>query len=205
MSKLILQMQVSIDGYVDSTVPGSRWQQWNWGDPWPWTPDLRADFNTALADAAGIVLSRPMVDDGYLAHWRQTGEDHPEHSDYDFARCIGDLPKYVLSQARQPQTEWPRTTVLNGDFSGSIERAKRDAGGDLLCFGGASFANALLRSNLVDEMQLFTNPGLAGAGHRIFDASLATSTYDAIGSTAYKCGIVVTRWAVLSSAATANS
>jgi hypothetical protein len=35
VSALILQMQSSIDGYVESTVPGSLWQQWSWGSDWP--------------------------------------------------------------------------------------------------------------------------------------------------------------------------
>nr|WP_257019346.1 dihydrofolate reductase family protein [Streptomyces sp. TLI_235] len=67
MSRLILAMQTSIDGYVDSSLPDAAWQLWNWGPDWPWSEDLRASFNRLLAEASGILLSRPMA---ATATWR---------------------------------------------------------------------------------------------------------------------------------------
>ena len=195
MSRLVLQMQVSIDGYVGSAVPGSQWQLWDWGPEWPWTADLRARFNDRFAATAGIILSRPMVDEGYLAHWSRMADQFPDDPDYAFARRIRSVPKYVLSVAGTPEAEWPDTVVLHGPLADSLVRAKRDAGGDLLCVGGAAFARALLQHDLVDELELFTNPGAAGSGEAIFDASMTHLRYRGVASTAYACGIVVTRWA----------
>jgi dihydrofolate reductase len=197
VSGLILQMQTSIDGYVESSVPGSRWQQWNWGSDWPWTPDLRGYFNSVVANAGGIVLSRPMINQGYLSHWRQTADQHPGDPDYDFARRITRLPKYVLSRSRRPVDTWPNTAVLSGDFAQTVGQAHQLAGGDLICFGGAGFAKALLQRNLVDELQLFINPGIAGAGTQIFDETLASTRFHAIDAATYACGMIVTRWAVV--------
>jgi len=194
VSRLVLQMQVSIDGYVDSAVPGSRWQLWDWGPHWPWTPDLRAQFNDRFATTAGIVLSRPMVDEGYLAHWGRTADQFPDDPDYAFARRIRSVPKYVLSVAGTPEAEWPETTVFNGPLADSLERAKRDAGGDLLCVGGAAFAKALLQLELVDELELFVNPGVAGSGTAIFDASMVHLSYRGIASGVHACGVVVNRY-----------
>jgi dihydrofolate reductase len=188
-------MQVSIDGYVASAVPESQWQLWDWGPRWPWTPDLRAHFNDRLAAAAGIVLSRPMVNEGYLAHWSRTADQFPDDPDYAFARRIRSVPKYVLSVAGTPEAEWRDTTVLNGPLADTLERAKQEAGGDLFCFGGATFAKALLQHDLVDELELFTNPGVAGSGTAIFDASMIHHRYRGVASAVYACGIVVTRWA----------
>ncbi|GIH17110.1 dihydrofolate reductase family protein [Rugosimonospora africana] len=195
MSRLILQMQTSIDGYVDSELPDSRWQAWNWGPDWPWSAGLRSFFNRVFAQASGILLSRPMVDEGYLDHWRATAERHPGEPDYDFARAIGALPRFAVSRSGEPERHWPNLTVLNGDLAGIVGRAKERAGGDVLCFGGAGLANALVRADLVDELQLFINPGFAGGGRRIFDESMATRHYRAADAEAYPCGIVVTRWA----------
>jgi len=72
------------------------------------------------------------------------------------------VPKYVLSVARAPEGTWPNTTVINGPLADGLARAKHDAGGDLVCCGGAAFAKALLQHDLVDELELFTNPGVAG-------------------------------------------
>ena len=194
MNKLVLQMQASIDGYVDSAIAGSRWALWDWGPDWPWTDDLRAHHNRRFADAGAIVLSRPMVNEGYLDHWARVADDHGGDPDYDFARQIRALPKYVLSEERQPEAEWPRTTVLHGPLAASVDEVKREAGGDVLCFGGAAFARALLQQHLVDEIELYTNPGIAGTGASIFDASMVESRYQGVASRSFACGIVVTSW-----------
>jgi hypothetical protein len=59
-------MQMSIDGFVDSDVPGPRWRLWDWGPNWTWTPDARAQFNALFASAAAILLSRPTASESYL-------------------------------------------------------------------------------------------------------------------------------------------
>ena len=86
---------------------------------------------------------------------------------------------------------------LSGDFAQTVGQAHQLAGGDLICFGGAGFAKALLQRNLVDELQLFINPGIAGAGTQIFDETLASTRFHAIDAATYACGMIVTRWAVV--------
>ncbi|PBC76231.1 LOW QUALITY PROTEIN: dihydrofolate reductase [Streptomyces sp. TLI_235] len=194
MSRLILAMQTSIDGYVDSSLPDAAWQLWNWGPDWPWSEDLRASFNRLLAEASGILLSRPMARDGYLAHWARAAEQHPDDPDRAFARAVGALPKFALSRVGRPAQDWPRTTVLNGELADTVAQAGKLAGGDLVCFGGAGLASALLRADLADELRLFTNPGFAGTGRTIFGPWLATRTYRAATSTAHARGIAETRW-----------
>ena len=45
MRKLILQMQMSVDGFVGADGDYA-WQVWNWGDDNGWDQELRAGFNT---------------------------------------------------------------------------------------------------------------------------------------------------------------
>ncbi|MEV5709026.1 dihydrofolate reductase family protein [Actinoallomurus sp. NPDC052274] len=193
MSRLIVQMQMSVDGCVSSDVPRSRWQLWDWGPDWPWTPDARARFNELFASASGILLSRPMVSEGYLDHWRRTAQQHPNDPDYAFAARIGQLPKVVVTH-REPATAWPGTTVITGDFAEAVRRAKDSVDGDLICFGGAGFATALLDHGLVDELQLYINPGIAGHGAQIFSDALAADRLTLLDATSTDCGILITRW-----------
>jgi len=60
MRKLVLQMQISVDGRVASDE-GEPWQVWGWGNEWPWDESLKRDFNATLATVGCILLSRPMV------------------------------------------------------------------------------------------------------------------------------------------------
>jgi len=193
MSRLIVQMQMSIDGFVGSDVPGSRWQLWDWGPNWPWNPDVRARFNALFASATGILLSRPMASEGYLAHWRRTAEQHPNDPDYEFATRIGRLPKFVLTQ-QEIADPWPATTVITGSLTDAVQQAKHAVDGDLICFGGAGFVTALLQHRLVDELQLYVNPGIAGHGTRIFGDTLATDRFTLLDATPTDCGILISRW-----------
>jgi dihydrofolate reductase len=193
MSRLVVQMQMSVDGFVDSDVPGSRWQLWDWGPDWAWSADARIRFNALFACAAGILLSRPMVSEDYLDHWRRTAERHPDEPDYEFAARIGSLPKFVVTR-HIVAGEWPVTRVIRGSFTEAVRQAKDAVDGDLVCFGGTGFVAALLQHHLVDELQLYVNPGLAGHGSRIFDDSLAADRFTLLDAMPTDCGIVITRW-----------
>ncbi|WP_169317117.1 dihydrofolate reductase family protein [Actinacidiphila oryziradicis] len=192
MSRLIVQMQMSIDGFVDSDVPGSRWQLWDWGPNWTWSADARARFNALFASASGILLSRPMAGEGYLTHWRRTAEQHPDEPDYEFAARIGRLPKFVVTEHHV--ADQPGTKVINGSFAEAVRQAKHAVDGNLICFGGAGFVAALLQHHLVDELQLYVNPGLAGHGARIFGDTLARDRFTLLDATPTACGILITRW-----------
>jgi hypothetical protein len=45
MSRLVVQMQMSADGYVEAADPAVQWQVWDWGQNWAWDDDLKRDFN----------------------------------------------------------------------------------------------------------------------------------------------------------------
>src|ERR1700748_3205641 len=77
MRKLILQMQVSVDGYVGQTGRDPSWQLWNWGDKCPWDEKLQAEFNQFFEAADTILLSSKIVKGGYIDHWAETVKKHP--------------------------------------------------------------------------------------------------------------------------------
>ncbi|WP_036323504.1 dihydrofolate reductase family protein [Microbispora sp. ATCC PTA-5024] len=193
MNRLIVHMQASMDGFVGSDVGGSTWQLWDWGPDWPWSADVRKRFNDVVGAASGILLSRPMITEGYLGHWRRTADEHPDDPDYRFAHRIGELPTFVVT-GHSLDGDWPRTTVINAPLAEGVRRALTTAGGDVICFGGAGFVNGLLREDLVDELHLFVNPGVAGEGPRIFDRTMSRDSYELVDASPSDCGILLARW-----------
>ncbi|RVA54823.1 deaminase, partial [Mesorhizobium sp. M7A.F.Ca.US.001.01.1.1] len=108
-----------------------------------------------------------------------------------------DARKVVLSDKfKQSAGEpvWERTSVASGDLPREVNALKAGEGGDMAVFGGAGFASALIAAGLVDEFQLFINPAVLGAGHRIFDQG-GFRNLRLLGSKAYDCGMVVSRYA----------
>ena len=47
---------------------------------------------------------------------------------------------------------------------------------------------------LVDELQLYVNPGVAGEGSRIFDRTMATEKYQLANAIPTTCGILIGCW-----------
>ncbi|MER9306276.1 dihydrofolate reductase family protein [Mesorhizobium sp. M0293] len=192
MRKLILQMQMSVDGFVGANEDHA-WQLWEWGDESAWDDELKQDFNAVFAGIDTILLSRKMAQEGYLAHWGSAAKKFPRDPFYAFAQRVVDARKVVLSD-KLKQSAWERTTVASGDLPREIGALKAGEGGDMAVFGGAGFASSLIAAGLVDEFQLFINPAVLGAGRRIFDQG-GFQTLRLLGSKAYACGMVVNRYA----------
>jgi dihydrofolate reductase len=189
MRKLVLQMQTSVDGRVASDS-GEAWQVWGWGDEWPWDESLKRDFNASFATVGCILLSRPMVEQGYLDHWKRMANVLEADPYGTFARRIGEVEKVVLSD-KLAASRWQRTRVARGPLAEAVEALKRTGDGDIMCFGGVGFARSLVAAGVVDEYQFYVNPTAVGSGESIFDTKTPLCL---LGSTSYDCGIVVTRY-----------
>ncbi|MER8467493.1 dihydrofolate reductase family protein [Mesorhizobium sp. M1396] len=192
MKKLILQMQMSVDGFVGANED-HRWQLWGWGDDIGWDEVLKQDFNAVFSGIDTILLSRKMAEEGYLSHWSKAAKKFPRDPFYAFAQRVVDAQKVVLSDKLE-QSAWERTRLASGDLTREINTLKAGEGGDMAVFGGAGFASALIAAGLVDEFQLFINPAVLGAGRRIFDQG-GFQNLALLGSKAYACGLVINRYA----------
>ena len=192
MRKLILQMQMSVDGFVGA-AGDEHWQLWEWGGYCPWDEELKQDFNAVFAGIDTILLSRKMAEEGYLTHWGNAAKNYPRDPFYAFAQRIVEARKVVLSD-KLAASRWERTTLASGDLPREVKALKAEGGGDMAVFGGAGFASALIAAGLVDEFQLFINPAALGDGERIFDQG-GFRKLRLVGSKAYACGMVVNRYA----------
>lgn len=192
MRRLILQMQSTIDGFVEAT-DDEPWQVWNWGPACTWDVPLQRYFNDEYAKADCVLLSRKMAEEGFIDHWARMAVDQAGNPAFDFARRVGKIEKVIASR-RAFSPRWPRTRALVGDLASTIPELKAQPGGNILAFGGVTFASELLRLNLVDELQLFVNPVTVHNGRTIFADGVRRFTL--LGAGAYACGIVAVRYAV---------
>jgi dihydrofolate reductase len=192
MRKLVLQMQMSVDGFVGAD-DDRDWLVWNWGDDNRWDESLKRDFNAHFQSVDTIVLSRKMAEEGYLSHWGNAANRYPQDPFYAFAQRIVDVRKVVPSD-RLATSRWERTEVRSGNLPKEVGALKAQDGGDIAVFGGAGFASSLIADGLVDEFQLYINPAVLGGGTRIFDQA-GFGGLRLLGSRAYECGVVVSRYA----------
>jgi dihydrofolate reductase len=193
MRKLILQMQVSVDGYVGRAGDGPSWQVWDWGPECPWDDPLKKRFNAVFRDVDTILLSRKILEGGYLDHWSQFAREYADNPDLAFAKSIVDARKVVFSKTL-PKTTWDRTELARRPLAEEVKALKAESGRNLIAFGGAGFASALIANDLVDEYQFYVNPVALREGLSIFKERGIDSNLELRGAEAYACGIVVVRY-----------
>lgn len=181
MRKLKLQVQISIDGFVAGSNAEMDWMVWDWDD------QLKEFTAVLTAEVGTILLGRNMAD-GFINHWTNVSnqKDDPE---FEFAKKMVDTPKIVFSTTLN-KSNWENTIVAN-DPEKEIKKIKNKSGGDIIVYGGAAFVSSLIKSDLIDEYNLFTNPAILGTGRAIFNEVEKPRILKLIKSNSYTCGIVV--------------
>jgi dihydrofolate reductase len=186
---LILQMQVSVDGYVAGTGGELDWLVWSFGPDWTWDGRLKAYHERTVASADCIVLSGRIAEGGFIDHWAAVAADR-ESPQRGFASDIAGARKILFSSSPL-EARWPNTTVATGTLTDEVTALKRGPGKSILAFGGAGFASSLIERDLVDEYQLIVNPTVLGAGLPIFGHLRHRLDLSLVGSEGYGDGIVV--------------
>jgi len=152
MRRVVLQMGVTLDGYV----AGSGGEG-DWGLP-PEHPDVRA-WKVASLDRVGTHIMGRVTYEQMAAYWPDaTGA---------YAAFMNKLPKVVFS-ATLPDAGWPGTRIARGDLATEIAALKAEPGGEIMAHGGAAFVQALSRLSLIDEYRLVILPVAVGSGLPLF-------------------------------------
>lgn len=163
MSKSVLDMSVSLDGFVcgPNETPdnglgdnGGRLHWW-FGEKAENDPDgiNSAVMNEMIATGA-VVAGRGTVEP---AGWWK-GDHHDG------------VPVFILSWTKTPADveQWPLITVLD-DAAEAITRAKEAAGDRDVLVHGVGCAAAALSTGVLDEVQLHLVPTILGEGRRLFE------------------------------------
>lgn len=175
MRPLILQMALSLDGFVADRSGGAdwpavgasdsveRWQAdslfragahlmgsttyWDMRSYWPRSTELLAG---PINDVEKIVFSRS-----------DRGDAKPStKAQLDMEGMAGDG---LLAQPNVDALDgWDRARWLTGELHTGIQKLKDEPGEPLFAHGGASFASALVASGLVDVFSTDTTPGRPG-------------------------------------------
>jgi dihydrofolate reductase len=173
--KLVLQMGMSLDGLV--ARPG-RYGAGDWGLP-PEDPALKQRKLDWLDDTGLHLMGRKTYEE-MAGFW--------PHSDDPYAAPMNDIPKVVFSKTLE-RADWPESRIARGDLDEEIDNLKREPGdGDLVAWGGATFAQALARQGLVDEYRLVLQPVALGEGLPLFKGLTALQVFELVDAKTYDTG-----------------
>lgn len=180
MRKLKLQMQVSLDGFVAGPNNEMDWMTWNWDDKLKeYVKDITEPVDT-------IVLGRVLAE-GFIPVWKERSAD--PSADAFTHKMVNEL-KVVFTKTLT-ENPWENTTLATGDLAAEINKLKAQPGGDIVAYGGARFASALIAANLIDEYHIFVNPVAIGKGKTIYNALDDKLILKLVKATQFDCGITV--------------
>jgi dihydrofolate reductase len=191
MRKLILKMNVSLDGFVGGVKGEIDWIFKSQSD------DAKAWIVDSLWQAgAHIMGSRTYAD--MAAYW-------PSSTDA-IAPPMNQIPKVVFSRTGKMTTtraledasrakpvgkegaSWAEPRVAAGDLATEIGRLKGEPGKDIVAHGGASFARSLVASGLIDEYQLIVHPVALGRGLALFSELSRPLALTSVSTTRFSGG-----------------
>ena len=150
MRSVVLMMSVSVDGFVAG--PHGH------AGALPEPEELKRWKLDRVRRAGTHIMGRVTYEE-MAAHW-------PTSSD-DYAAPMNEIPKVVFSKTLDEAT-WPESSIARGDPADGIAALRRQPGGEIIAWGGASFAQALSRAGLIDEYVLVINPVAFGSGLPMF-------------------------------------
>jgi dihydrofolate reductase len=189
MRKIVLGMSVSLDGYVEG--PG-RDIGWHLVDD-----ELHEHFNETLAVMGGFIDGRVSWE-LMAASWPHLDEDPSQPAPMRaFAAIWRDMPKIVYSRTLR-EAGW-NTEIRREVDPDEVRELKAQPGGDL-ALGGADLAATFLAHDLVDELSLYLNPILLGAGKPLFPAAGDVKRWRLAENRTFGNGVVLLRYARASAA-----
>jgi dihydrofolate reductase len=150
LRNVVLLMSVSIDGFVAG--PHGH------AGALP-EPDELKRWKLARIGQAGTHLMGRVTYEEMATHW-------PTSTD-DYAAPMNEIPKVVFSKTLDEAT-WPESSIARGELTDEIATLRRQPGGEIIAWGGASLAQSLSRAGLVDEYVLVIHPVAFGGGLPLF-------------------------------------
>jgi dihydrofolate reductase len=158
MKKLIVAMQMTLDGYISGAKGESDWllsdnEEWN-------------DLFIELDSVDTILVGRNMYSE-YVQHWRAVLKDaSADVNERKYAQRAHELPHIVFSRT-MTDAGWDNARIAR-DAATEVKKLKQSGGKNMLLWGGATLAAELINLNLVDELRIELNPIILGSGLSLF-------------------------------------
>ncbi|HEY4289819.1 MAG TPA: dihydrofolate reductase family protein [Puia sp.] len=184
--KVILSMQMTLDGYVADHNDEADWLQTG-DEEWQ-------DLSKDLEAADTYLLGRKMYP-LYSSYWQSVLKDpDSDENELSFAK-LADKTQHIVFTKGDFKPDWKNTKVAH-DLKGEIENLKKQPGKNIIAWGGANFASSLINLGLVEELRIALNPTILGDGKAMFGNANRRSQLQLLDSRPLTSGLVVLRYKV---------
>ena len=209
MRKVILKMDMSIDGFVAGPNGESDWifetcdegcMLWEVETIWQaglhvmgrktfedmasYWPSATNPFAAAMNAIPKLVFTRSgRLDFDAISNKAARQSVTAANTDDEKRKAVRASPE----ETRKNQESWWDPIVAT-DLVADLARQKALPGKPLIAYGGYSFARDLIRNDLIDEYRLVVHPVALGKGHAIFDGLEKMLALKLVSSSAFPSG-----------------
>src|SRR5438128_2438666 len=131
MKKIILNVAVSLDGFIEDANGAFDWcfMDQDYG-----MKDFMNSIDTIFFGRKSYEL---VVKENYAHHYK-------DYKQYVFSKTLKSL--------------YNGATLIHNDILNTVNTIKNEQGNSIWLFGGASLVSFFMKENLVDELMLFVHP-----------------------------------------------
>jgi len=155
--KVVISVYSTLDGII---------QPIDWTGHYA-TPEHAPYARQQLFEADALLMGRETYEI-FASVWPVRTSDFDAPGSEGYVQRINSLPKYVASTTLQEPLAWNNSRVIKGDVAEAVTELKRQPGLNLLMYGAGPVAYTLIQNGLVDELQIWLYPVIAGNGVRLF-------------------------------------
>jgi dihydrofolate reductase len=189
MRKIIVGAMVSIDGVMQAPGgptedPTNGFKFGGWEMPY-FDQEFGEELGRVFKEKFDLLLGRKTYEI-FAGYWPYYEEDA---SNGGIAKLFNNIKKYAVSRSGEVDTSWARSVVLR-DIA-DVKRLKQKDGPNLVTQGSTELVHALLASDLVDAMSIFTVPVVLGGGKKLFADGSAPHSFKLTSSRVSSTGVLI--------------
>lgn len=184
MRKLILSLNITLDGYMAGPRGELDWHFRHWNN------EMSEFAYDQLREVDTILMGR-VTYETMAAYWPKAAAENQSaiSGEAEFAKTMNHLPKFVISKTLSSPA-WTNSFVIKDDVPARISSLKKQPGKDLITWGGVMTITSLMKWNLIDEYRIAIAPVVIGEGLS-FTKNLAGKSFRLHRSRQFNNGVVL--------------
>lgn len=183
MRKLIVSMNITLDGFMSGTNCELDWH-FN-----SWSSRMAQALGEQLSRADTILLGR-VTYCAMARFWSAKSNDLSlPREDIAFASMMNSHSKVVFSKTIENPC-WNNSRIVRGNMQREIRKLKAMPGGNMIVYGSGTLVSSLMRSNLVDEYTLWMHPVFLGKGKPMYKELFDPLRMDLLNIETFGSGVV---------------
>lgn len=193
MRKVIVSMNVTLDGYMSGPNCELDWHFQSWD------ADMGARLARELSKTDTILLGR-VTYQAMARYWPAKVLDLlSSRADMEFAIMMNDHHKVVYSNTLET-TSWDNSRLISGTIEQAIARLKqspRQQGKNIIIYGSGKLVATLMQLGFIDEYHLWVHPVILGKGKPLFRDLQDKSSLQLLETKPFDSGVVLLHYRAL--------